>query len=156
MCVNHCSGLYAMVSAARRGSSFDGIERLVLYSFLAHPERLFGQTEAKMGRVGVRAAKDLFDGIPGLPTEAGWMSQATSVVHPTTPSSLARASVGEAQEYAEKMGWTFVSPSHGYELTNDLQREEVQRVCEELFAPVLRCASDDAFAAIPLQSPWQD
>jgi len=128
-----------MLLAQRAGFACESMRHLLIYSYLAHPERLFDRTRRTMARLGVRAAPDLFDTLPtGMISP--WRCK-TSIVHPRSTSSLLRAGVSEALALGQALGASSVgTPDYGYELVNEPQSDVVRRVCEEFYLPQMPLA----------------
>lgn len=142
MILCHCAGIYSLLENLANGADYSFVNRLVIYSYLHDPNRLKKQVLKKMSKLQIRTREPFFDFDRDYSDYYKFITMPTTIVHPTIPSSLARATAEEVENTSLLLTkCNVIMPNFGYELFDNFQKAKIERFVKNIYVNCFNISS---------------
>jgi len=134
----HCSAAMPLIWLGANAPLWKSVKSVLLYCYLAEPEKHLARFRLKCERYGVRLAEDV--GPLDCYGSAAYRTIPVpmAVVHPQVPANLQRASLAQLEELADHLDSAEITaPASGYNINSFSQHAVVQETVERDFLPLL-------------------
>ena len=134
----HCSAALPLIWLGSGAPFWKSVKSVLLYCYLAEPEKHLTRFRLKCARYGVRLAEDVgpLDCYDSAAYRA--IPVPMAVVHPQVPANLLRASLAQLQALADHLDSAEITaPASGYNINSCPQHAVVQETVKRDFLPLL-------------------
>ena len=134
----HCSAALPLLWLGPDAPLWKSVKAVLLYCYLAEPEKHLARFRLKCERYGIRGVKDVSRLDCYGPSAYRAIPVPLAVVHPQIPANRRRASLQQLQELASHLDSPEIrAPASGYDINSRPQHAVVQKTVERDFIPLL-------------------
>jgi hypothetical protein len=134
----HCSAMLYLLDLSRNDPVWNSVDRILLYSYLAQPDKHLKRFLQKTKQYGVRIAEDLGISNSYSPKSFSKLPVPFAVIHPNSGLSRLRANLEELKELeiANQL-FDIRIPDEGYEISDINQEQLIQEMVFKHINPLL-------------------
>lgn len=136
--ISHCSSIYYFIEQYNNSEMFNKISKIILYGYLAHPERHLQRFSKKAKKYNVNFNVTKRDLTKYKISDYEKIKDILYIVHPLVGINLSRANQDELGEIEQVLGENRVfTPAIAYEIADLKQQDKIAYICDNYFRAII-------------------